>query len=252
MDLDLPLPPEFFAVHRDLPREGPGTDASTLEALRRLPGLPPKPRVLDLGCGPGAQTLVLARALNTRIVAVDAHQPFLDQLTCSAAAAGLGHLVETRCADFGALDEPEGSVDLIWSEGAIYCLGFAAGIRAWRPLLRAGGLMALTEMVWLVDNPPPAARDYFAAEYPALTTVAANVAAARSAGMEVLGTFTLPAAAWWTYYEPIAHRIGELRPQAAASAELREALEMNEAEIEVYRQHGTSYGYEFFLLTRPS
>jgi hypothetical protein len=51
------LPPEFFFRHRDLPREGPGTDECTQEALRLLPPLPPQPRVLDLGCGPGAQTL---------------------------------------------------------------------------------------------------------------------------------------------------------------------------------------------------
>jgi len=248
--MDLPLPPEFFAVHRDLPREGPGTDECTLQALRRLPPLPPAPRVLDLGCGPGAQTLVLARTLGTRIVAVDAHQPFLDQLARAAAAAGLAHLVEARCADFGALDEPAGSVDLIWSEGAIFCLGFGAGIRAWRPMLRPGGLMALTEMVWLLDDPPAAARDYFAAEYPALTTVAANAAAARDAGMEVLDLFTLPAAAWWTYYRPIERRIEELRPQAAATPALRQVLDMNAAEIEMYRRHGTSYGYEFFLLRR--
>jgi serine/threonine-protein kinase HipA len=249
--MDLPLPPEFFAVHRDLPREGPGTDDCTLEALRRLPPLPPAPRVLDLGCGPGAQTLVLARTLGTRIVAVDAHQPFLDQLTHAAAAAGLGHLVETRCADFGALDEPAGSVDLIWSEGAIFCLGFGAGIRAWRPLLRVGGLMALTEMVWLVDDPPAAARDYFATEYPALTTVAANAAAARDAGMEVLDIFTLPAEAWWTYYDPITRRLAELRPQATTNPALQQMLEYTVAEIEMYRRHGTSYGYEFFLLRRP-
>jgi cyclopropane fatty-acyl-phospholipid synthase-like methyltransferase len=249
--MDFALPPEFFAVHRDNPREGPGTDASTLEALRRLPPLPPQPRVLDLGCGPGAQTLVLARALGTRIVAIDGHRPFLDQLDRRAAAAGLGHLVETRCADFGALDEPPGSVDLIWSEGAIFCLGFAAGIRTWRPLLHAGGLMVLTEMAWLVDDPPAEARAYFAAEYPALTTVAANVALARDAGMEVLDTFTLPAEAWWTYYDSIARRVAELRPQAAGNPALRQMLEMNEVEIEMYRRHGASYGYECFLLRRP-
>jgi serine/threonine-protein kinase HipA len=250
--MDFALPPEFFAVHRDLPREGPGTDACTLEALRRLPPLPPSPRVLDLGCGPGAQTLVLARALGTRIVAVDAHQPFVDQLTRSAAAAGLGHLIEARCADFGALDEPEGSVDLIWSEGAIFCLGFAAGIATWRPLLRVGGLMALTEMAWLVDDPPAEAREYLAAVYPAITTVAGNVALARDAGMEVLETFTLPAEAWWTYYEPITRRIAELRPQAAGNPALPQVLEENAVEIEMYRRHGTSYGYEFFLLRRPA
>ncbi|HEX8823356.1 MAG TPA: class I SAM-dependent methyltransferase, partial [Archangium sp.] len=56
----------FFLLHTDLPREGPGSDDCTREALRRLrPWLPASPRVLDLGCGPGKQTLVLARELGT-------------------------------------------------------------------------------------------------------------------------------------------------------------------------------------------
>jgi serine/threonine-protein kinase HipA len=250
--MDFQLPPEFFAVHRDLPREGPGTDASTLEALRRLPPLPPAPRVLDLGCGPGAQTLVLARTLGSRIVAVDGHQPFVDQLARSAVAAGLDHLIETRCADFGALDEPEGSVDLIWSEGAIFCLGFAAGIAKWRPLLRVGGLMALTEMAWFTDDPPAEAREYLAAEYPPLTSVAANLALARDAGMEVLDHFPLPAEAWWTYYDPIARRLAELLPRAAGNPALQQMIDSTQLEIEMYRRHGASYGYECFLLRRPA
>lgn len=96
------LPPELFLVHRDLPREGPGCDAATLRALRGLPELPPSSRVFDLGCGPGAQTLVLARALGTRVVAVDLRRPFLDQIERSARRGGAGRarrdaLCRLRC-----------------------------------------------------------------------------------------------------------------------------------------------------------
>ena len=48
-------------LHQGLPREGPGDDGCTREALRRLPELRPEAVVLDLGCGPGGQTLVLAK-----------------------------------------------------------------------------------------------------------------------------------------------------------------------------------------------
>jgi len=36
-----------------------------------------------------------------------------------------------------ALDDPPGTVDLIWSEGATYIVGFEAGLRLCRPLLKA-------------------------------------------------------------------------------------------------------------------
>ena len=61
----------------------------------------------------------------------------------------------------------------------------------------------------------------------------------------------LPPEAWWTYYDPITRRLVELRPQAASNPALQQMLEMTEAEIEMYRRHGTSYGYECFLLRRP-
>jgi len=70
----------FFRLFDELPRHGPGSDDSTREALRRLPPLPAAPRVLDLGCGAGRQTLVLARELGAPITAVDLHAPFLAKL----------------------------------------------------------------------------------------------------------------------------------------------------------------------------
>src|SRR5687767_8993578 len=110
----------FFRLFSGLPRYGPGSDDSTREALRRLPGLPAAPRVMDLGSGCGRQTLVLARELGVPITAVDGHAPYLAELEAEAGRRGLRHLIRTRCADFGQLDDAPGSYELLWSEGAIY------------------------------------------------------------------------------------------------------------------------------------
>ena len=144
----------MFRLFEGLPRQGPGSEDCTREALRRLPALPAAPRVLDLGCGSGSSTLVLAAALRTKVIAIDIHQPFLDQLQATARERGLEQLIETRCADMAAPGVPSGSVDLLWSEGAIYLLGFGDGLRLWRPLLAAGGLVAVSECSWLDANPP--------------------------------------------------------------------------------------------------
>ena len=61
----------FLEIYGTLHRAGPGADEHTRRALRLVPGPPPR-TVLDLGCGPGAQTVALASALTeARIVAVD-------------------------------------------------------------------------------------------------------------------------------------------------------------------------------------
>ncbi len=237
----------FFTLFQDLPRQGPGSDACTREALRRLPGLPPSPRVVDLGCGSGRQSLVLAEALRSRVLAVDLHAPFLEALTREARARGLEALVETRCQDMGALELPPASVDLLWSEGAIYHLGFGPGLRRWRPLLASGGLAAITECSWLTPHPPAEAARFWAAGYPSMGSVPDNRATAAAEGYAVLDTFTLPASAWWDdYYTPLLQRAGRLRPTADAA--LREAIAAAEEETGLFRRHGDGYGYVFYLL----
>lgn len=232
----------FFQLHAGLDREAPGDDDVTREALRRLGPLPPRPRVLDLGCGPGRAALVLARELQPDITAIDLHPPFLAALARDAAAAGL--TITTRCADFGALEDPPGSVDLIWSEGAIYHLGFAEGLHLWRPLLRPRGCIAVTELTWRTDEPPAEARAYWQVGYPAMTSVAANLAAARAAGFTVVDHFPLPARAWSNYYGPLLARADAL----AADPELACAIAETRREVDMHREHGHSYDYVFYLL----
>lgn len=241
-----------FYLHSGLPRQGPGSDASTSKALGLLPPLPPQPFVLDLGCGPGKHTLVLARRLRTRVVAIDIHQPFLDQLAQAARAAGLATAVETRCLSMDALDYAEESVDLIWCEGAVYFLGVGRALRLWRPLLRPGGVVTFTEATWLTPQPPAPAADWWRTVYPAITTVEENLATARREGYQVLDTFALPSQDWWTeYYTPLRARMAALRPQGSAWPELAQAIEETEQEIRLYEEFGDSYGYVFYILRRP-
>ena len=110
-----------------------------------LTGLPPRAEVLDVGCGPGAQTLTLATLDTGTITAVDNHAPYLAELRAAAEQHGLADRIRAVEQDMTALDFPAASFDLIWSEGAIYIMGFETGLRAWRPLLRAGGFLAVTE-----------------------------------------------------------------------------------------------------------
>jgi SAM-dependent methyltransferase len=237
----------MFRLFEGLPRQGPGSEACTREALRRLPALAAAPRVLDLGCGSGASTMVLAAALRTKVIAIDTHQPFLDQLRMTARERGLEQLIETRCADMAAPGLPEGSVDLLWSEGAIYLLGFGDGLSLWHPLLALRGLAAVSECSWLRPNPPAEVATFWREAYPGMGSIEDNVVRARSLGLDVLDHFALPAQAWWDeYYEPLEQRMAAQAPRADPS--LAEVIAETRREIDLFRRFGDTYGYVFYLM----
>ncbi|MDQ1289618.1 MAG: hypothetical protein QG622_3184 [Actinomycetota bacterium] len=64
---------------------------------------PPGP-VLDLGCGPGSVALALA-ARGRRVLAVDASADMVGFGRAEAARHGVGHLVESACADVHRLGD---------------------------------------------------------------------------------------------------------------------------------------------------
>jgi ubiquinone/menaquinone biosynthesis C-methylase UbiE len=241
----------FFEIHSGLPREGPGDEASTLRALSLVRELPKEPAVLDIGCGPGAQTLILARATGGHVTAVDTHPPFLDDLRRRAAAAGLSGLV--RAVDASMLELPfrDGSFDLIWSEGAIYQMGFDRGLRSWRRLLRPRGWVAVTEISWILEDPPQELFDFWRASYPGIRRVEDNLAALREEGYEAAGYFVLPDSAWWDpYYTPILAKLPGLRQKHGDDAEALAVLDQEEIEIDLFRKYSAYYGYVFYVMRR--
>ena len=143
-------------LHRDGTRQGPGSNEETLRALEltrldRTAALD----VADIGCGTGTPTLTLASRLrNSRINAVDLFPEFLDVLTERARAAGCSEQINTLAESMDSLPFAAESLDLIWSEGAIYNMGFSKGIEAWRPFLRPGGVIAVSEITWLRPTLP--------------------------------------------------------------------------------------------------
>ena len=239
----------FFDIHRDLPREGPGSLESARRALALMPDLPDECTILDVGCGPGMQTVYLAQLTRGRITAVDNHQPFLDQLTASANEYGLDHRITPLNADMNHLDLSEGSFDLVWSEGALYQVGFENGLKLMKRFLKPGGYLAVTEAILLRDEDPPSeVWDIWKDEYPVITTAETNLELINQAGYEIAGHFTLPESDWLEeYYAPLEKRLDHLEQKYAADPFALEVLKYSRKEIEDYRNYSEWYGYEFFI-----
>ena len=239
----------FFELHQDLPREGPGDNPSTRKALALLVDLPPRPLILDIGCGPGMQTVELARCTNGKIIAIDTHQPFLEKLKQRAQAEGLSDKITTINMSMFALDFEAKSFDAIWSEGAIYIMGFEQGLRACQPLLKPGGYGAVSEICWLRPQPPSEVQTFWAANYPGMRTVQENREIVRAAGYHEIGHFVLPTSTWWEgYYTPQEARIAMLWTKYRDDVEAIQLLDESQLEIDLYRKYSDWYGYVFYVM----
>ncbi|MFF8841251.1 GNAT family N-acetyltransferase [Streptomyces sp. NPDC015127] len=256
---------DAFSLHHGLPRQGPGSDATSLRLLAAAGPLPARPRVLDLGCGAGRSALLLAAEAGAQVTAVDLHQPFLDELRHSADARGLGEAIRTVRADMGDLPFPDGSFDLVWAESSAYSIGFDTALAAWRRLLAPGGALVLTECEWTAEPPPqpsawevpPAARALWDRHY-RLRTTAENCAAASAAGYTILSVYRQPESDWDEYYGPLAARADAAAPAAPGMAEVPPQPAASEAppagtreEIVMRREHGVEYGCTGYVL-RPA
>jgi len=241
----------FLELHDQMPRQGPGDAQSTrraFSALEKAADLPERPQILDLGCGPGAQTLELAGISAGMITAVDTHRPYLDQVSAGVERHGLGERIKLLQADMQQLAFAPASFDLVWSEGAIYIMGFERGLRAWRSLLRERGSVAVTEATWLKPDPPRELAAFWNEGYPAMQDVAANLDVLRSAGFRPLDHFTLPESAWWNdNYAPLEKRLDALEQRLPDDAAAQELVAAERREIEMFTRYSDFYGYVFFV-----
>ncbi len=248
--VDTRLSEIFYEVQRGLPRQGPGLNESTLQALAFCAGLPSEPAVLDIGCGPGMQTIALATALAGHVVAVDNCEEYLTQLRRDAERACVTDRVVAKIGDMAKLEFPPESFDLIWCEGAAYILGIREALTAWRRLLRPRGCLAFTELVWLDDSPPDEVLAFFEEAYPAMTMARSISELIRECGYIAVADFTLPDSAWWDdYYTPLQSKLPSLKAKYAMHDDALEIVAMTEREIDMRRRHGASYGYHFFVVT---
>lgn len=256
------LPPFFFEIfHPGLPRLGPGLDATTNRALdmvleaRRDSGKPDLPGpILDIGCGNGPQTMALARRLGIPVTAVDYYRFYLDELERRAEAQGLADLITIRQADMVELTlnpgpDDRNAYELIWSEGALFVMGFLKGIEACRNLLTPGGMLVVSELAWLRADVPEECREFFEATYPAMQDAPSIIQAAQGMGYKVLGHFAQPDSAWWEpLYTPLGERVAQLAKEHVGNADNMALIESVAQEIDVRREYGDWFSVTFFVM----
>ena len=241
-------------LHREGQRQGPGGDdetrlAITLSGLSGRTGL----KIADIGCGTGASTLVLAQALDASVTAVDFLPDFLRDLEIAAERQNLMKRIETLAASMDALTFEEQSFDAIWSEGAIYNIGFTNGIQAWRRLLKPDGILAVSELTWLTKERPAELEQHWLREYPEVDTASAKMAILERNGFVPVGYFALSKRCWLdNYYRPMRARFRAFLERNDNSEAAAAIVAAEEHEIALYERHSAFVSYGYYVARRTA
>ncbi len=236
-------------LHKDAARQGPGSDAETRLAIR-LSGLKAGTglKIADIGCGTGAPTRVLARELDAQITAIDFLPEFLARLERAARKSGLASRIETMAISMDALPFADGELDAIWSEGAIYNLGFETGVRQWRRFLKPGGILAVSEITWLTDRRPRELESHWQREYPQIDTAPAKMKILQDEGYTLIGYFVLPEHCWLeNYYRPLGDRLDAFVDAHDNSDAAKAIAAAERIEISLYERYRDYYSYGFYI-----
>ena len=236
-------------LHKNNRRQGPGSIRVTERAIE-LTGLKARKNleIADIGCGTGDQTITLARLLHGKITAVDIFPDFLEELSARSSANGLAKRIRALQASMDNLPFGDNIFDLIWSEGAVYIMGFEKGISQWRRHLKTGGILALSEITWTTDSRPEKLEQLWARECPEINTVWGNLELLVSNGYEPVSQFILPQNCWTeNYYLPLQKSYKSFLDRQEHSQEAIELVESYKIEFEMYKKFRQYYSYGFYI-----
>ncbi|MHC4110865.1 MAG: class I SAM-dependent methyltransferase [Planctomycetota bacterium] len=241
----------LYELCEALPRCGPGDNEHTRRAFSAIGKVGEQPLILDIGCGPGVQTIELARISNGKIIALDNHQAFLDTLMERARNEGLEEKIIPKNMSMLEMDFEENTFDIIWSEVALYFMGFQNGLKRYHQLLKDKGHFAVTELVYTTDNPPDTVVQFFEDEYPDIDNIEGKIELIRKEGFTLITNFTLPESAWLdNYYLPIEKELPRLNKKYQGNETALGVFEGFRNEIDIYRKYSEFYGYEFFVMQK--
>lgn len=236
-------------LHEGTDRQGPGSIEETTRAFQ-LTDLSSTDRlkIADIGCGTGASTMTLASLTSADLIGVDLFSSFLARLDQNTIENGFAGRIQSLKASMDVLPFQEETFDLIWSEGAIYNMGFEKGIKEWRPFLKKGGFLAVSEITWITPTRPQEIEDYWNSHYPEIAMASEKSSILEKNGWSLTGYFMLNTSSWLdNYYAPIEANFENFLKRHDQSASAKAIVTAYKEEIQWFRRYKDFYNYGFYI-----
>jgi SAM-dependent methyltransferase len=241
-------------LHINNHRQGPGS-FHTLKRALDLSGIDTEAKITiaDIGCGTGSATIPLLKHTNATITAVDLLPAFLEKLQRNAELEAVANRLQTVEADMAELPFTDERFDAIWSEGAMYNIGFENSIQKWKKFLKPSGVLVASEITWLRSDIPEEIKTYWEQEYPEIGTASNKLTVLEENGYSPIGYFTLSSDCWLKeYYEPLQADLSTFLERNNSSAKAQEIIETEKEEYELYKKYQNYYSYGVYIARKIS
>lgn len=244
-DFDYRLIREYFS---SVERQGPGSPQVTLQALDFIDNLTDNSHIVDIGCGTGGQTMVLAQNAPGNITAIDLSPEYIKRLNKNSEQLNLQNKVNGIVGSMDNLPFHEEEFDLIWSEGAIYHIGFETGLKEWKKFLKKGGYLAVTENTWFTSERPFEIQKFWQKAYPEIDTISNKVAQMQKAGYMPVAAFVLPDNCWTEHFFPQFDVVQKSFLNKYAGNQAAENFIKHEQNVkELYYKYKAYFGLAFYI-----
>ncbi len=184
----------------------------TRKAYRLIPKIK-NPEILDVGCGTGVPTIELAKLSNGHVTGIDIDESLLEILRIKIKDLGLTNQVSVLNESIKTMSFQEESFDIIWSEGAVFVIGFEKSIYSWRKFLKPNGFLVLHD-----DIKGKTKKLGLIGKY----------------GYKLAAEFDLSFEIWWNeYYSSLEKLIEKYKDKYPIDSELRSEIESDRNQVKM-------------------
>jgi ubiquinone/menaquinone biosynthesis C-methylase UbiE len=192
--------------------------------------------------------MVLAQHAPGNITGIDLFPTFIDLFNVNARKLNLQDRINGIVGSMDNLPFQSEELDLIWSEGAIYNIGFERGLHEWRKFLKTGGYIAVTEASWFTDERPAEIDAFWQDAYPQIDTIPNKVVQMQKAGYIPVATFILPENCWTEhFYVPQVMAQKDFLKKYAGNVTAEEFIASEQHGAQLYYKYKAYYGYVFYI-----
>lgn len=239
-DMDIPL--FFYIAYKNLTRLAPGSDGTTIETLNHVEN-DGNLTILDIGCGVGADTILLADYFeNSTVEAVDLFKHYISVLNEKITENNLNNRVFAYEMSMYDLDFANEEFNIVFSHASAHIMGFKKALHEWKRLIKPDGYMICSDISW-TGKPSRQSRSFWKNTYSEIDTPENKITQIRDEGYEFITHIPVSWDDAHEFYSDLESNLKLLEGDDSA-VDFKNQLKK---EIEVYRKN-EDFSYVFYIM----